>query len=96
MTICDHIEPLIIISVAAGGVIHRARCIDVIIDDDLFQMHQAVVRVHPYRDARRVQNAQRSLLFRVGDLATIRQHPDIDPTFFASASALTAGGKVMA
>ncbi len=48
--VSDDIKPFIGVLVATGRLIHRTARIDLIIDHDLLQMHEAVVLIDPDGD----------------------------------------------
>ena len=45
--VLNDIEPLVIVAISTGRLIHRPGRIDLVVDDRLFQMHEAVMLIDP-------------------------------------------------
>ncbi len=74
----DDIHPFIIIAIAARRVVHRTGGIDLIVNDDLFQMHEPVVLIDADRNPGQMKRPQGALLLDILRAFLIGQHANID------------------
>lgn len=78
----DDIQPLIIVAISTGRLIHGPRGIDLVVDHRLFQMHEAVMLINLDRNPGFAQRRERCSLLRIVETFPIGEETNIYTTPF--------------